>query len=158
MAKKRQESVGNGTLSARQEKALAALLVAPTHQVAAEQAGISPRTLRDYLRQPAFHQEYLARRRQIVSAAVSLAQQRAPAAVAVLCSIMSDSGNPPTARLAAAGKVLDMALRGVEIEDMAQQVAELQEEIDSLKTLVQLLPRPPLEQPTNGNSRRSYAR
>ena len=135
-----------------------ALLSCATHKQAAEQAGMSERSLRRHLRAPGFHEEFLRRRREIVSSAVTLAQQRAPIAVAVLVTIASDNSNPPSVRVSAASKLVDVAMKGVETEDLAEQVAELQEEIDSLKTLAQLLPPPPLEQPTNGNSRRRYAR
>ena len=40
------------------EKALAALLTCTTKQQAAEKAGISPRTLRGYLADPEFQEEY----------------------------------------------------------------------------------------------------
>jgi hypothetical protein len=72
MAKTRQKSVGNGTLSARQEKALVALLTCPTHEMTEKQAGIAARTLRDYLHQPKFHAEYLQRRAELVSSAIAL--------------------------------------------------------------------------------------
>jgi hypothetical protein len=139
-------------LTATQERALVALLSTTTTEEAAKRAGLTSRTLRRYLRIPEFRAEYLERRREIVSAALTLAQQRAPVAVSVLSTIMGDTSKPPTVRVSAASKVLDVAVKGVETEDLVERVAELQAEIDKLKSLAQLLPRP-VEQP-NGHQRR----
>ena len=45
-------------MTPKQNRALAALLTAPSKAAAAQAAGISPRTLRDYLADPTFRQEY----------------------------------------------------------------------------------------------------
>jgi hypothetical protein len=154
MTEKRPKEAKGG-LTRAQERVLMALLSCATHRQAAAQAGVSERSLRRHLRDPEFHEEFLKRLREIVTAAVTLAQQRGPEAVTVLCDIMNDPYNPPTARLAAAGKILDVAIKGVETENLAQQVSELKEEVSHLRDLVRLLPPPPLEQPSNGHQRRS---
>src|SRR5918996_4444956 len=96
-----------GSLTARQEKALLALLADARPEAAAKAAGVTSRTIRNYLRDPKFRAEYLTRRRELVSSAVSLAQQQAVVAVAVLSTIMGDTSKPPTVRVSAASKVLD---------------------------------------------------
>ena len=130
-----------------------ALLSNPTREIAAKQAGITSRTLRRYMALPAFKAEYLARHREMMTDAFSLAQRFSVDCVAVMVSISKDAGMPAGVRVSSSGRVLDVAMKGIELEDMAERVAELQAEIDNLKSLAQLLPTP-VEQPTNGHQRR----
>ncbi len=56
-------------LSAKQEKALAALLVSPTIGEAAQSARVGETTLFRWLQEPAFQEAYRAARLQVLSAA-----------------------------------------------------------------------------------------
>jgi hypothetical protein len=127
MAEKRPKAAENGSLSARQEKALVALLACPTHEMAAKQAGIGTRTLRDYLQQPAFQAAYLARRKEAMAAAVALAQQHATDCVAVLLTIAKDKEMPPSARVSSANSVFSIADNGLKMEDLEVRIANLEE-------------------------------
>jgi hypothetical protein len=82
MSKTRTKSEESG-LTATQERALVALLSTPNHERAARQAGLTSRSLRRYLRTPEFRDEYLARRREMMSSAIALAQQNATLMVQV---------------------------------------------------------------------------
>jgi hypothetical protein len=113
--------------SRREDAALAALLAEPTITQAATKAGISESTLRGWLRDPAFQGRYRDARRQVVEQAVAALQRAASASVETLqrnltCGV-------PTAEIAAAKTIFDLALRGLELLDMAAEVAELKRQL-----------------------------
>ena len=98
---------------ADKEKALAALMDAPTLTAAAEKAGIARRTLYNYLRKDSqFAWEY---KRQRELRAIEQAEQAAEereAALQVIRDVMNNDGVPAAVRLKAAIKLLDMANAG----------------------------------------------
>ena len=116
-------------LSRTQERAIAALLQCPTMTEAATAAGISEATLWRWLRLPAFQEEYRAARRQAVQQAVTAVQRITSTAVATLEGIMNDATAPPASRVTAARVVLDTALKAVELEDLEQRIAALEERL-----------------------------
>jgi|SRR6266545_991893 len=115
-------------LTARQHKALAALISEPSIRKAAEASGVPERTLYAWLKDPAFDAEYRLMRREAAQQAIALVQKYSGSAAATLVQLMSSS-HPAAIRLAAASKVIDLALRTVEIED-------LRDELERLKALV----------------------
>ena len=95
------------------EKALAALLDAPTLTAAAAAAGLDRRTLYNYLRDDSkFAFEY-KRQRQLraIEQAEQAAGERA-AALQAIRDIMNDGEQPAAIRLKAAEKLLDVANDG----------------------------------------------
>jgi hypothetical protein len=117
----------NGRLTAKQEKAIAALLTEPSVAAAAAKAGIATSTLFGWLRDPTFDTAYRTARRAAVGHAIARLQQLSSVAVVVLATVMADKNTPASVRVAAASKLLDMALRAVEIEDLEARVAALEE-------------------------------
>lgn len=117
----------NATLSPKQYNAIAALLSEPTVRKAAEVAKVPERTLYNWLKIPAFAAEYRAARREAVSQAIARTQQHSSAMVSVLIGIAADSKKPAAARIAAASKALDIAIKSVELEDLAVRLAALEE-------------------------------
>src|SRR5262249_15391806 len=78
-------STGHGErLSRDQEKAIAALLVAPTITDAADKAGSHPNTLRPWTRQPAFAAAYAEARQELIRRTVHRLQYAMLTAVAAL--------------------------------------------------------------------------
>ena len=67
-----------------------------------------------------------SRRRESVKQAVAQLQRVSWSAVQVLVQLMADAKLPPTTRLNAAGKVLDLAIHAVEMEDMDARLAALE--------------------------------
>jgi hypothetical protein len=133
MPKTRNISEETGLTSA-QERALLSLLSTPTHEMAAKQAGITSRTLRKYLRTPAFHAEYLARRREMMSSAIALAQQFAADMAAVQITLAKDAGTPPSVRVAAASAVLNLGQTGLQTEDLEARINRLEEVLNDINT------------------------
>lgn len=113
------------TLTPAQHKAVSALLTEPSVRKAAEASGVKERTLYTWLRQPDFGAAYRAARREATQQAIARLQQMSGAAAVVLCQLMA-SGNPAPVRLAAASKVLDMAIKSVELEDLQARLEALE--------------------------------
>jgi AcrR family transcriptional regulator len=116
------------TLNARQLQAVSALLSEPTIGKAADRAGVSVRTLYSWLHDDAaFIATYQDARRQAVQQAIAQLQKHSSDAVSVLVSIMKNTSKPPAVRIAAASKVLDLAIKGVELEDLAARLEALEQ-------------------------------
>jgi len=113
----------------REAAAIAALLAEPTVEAAAKRAGISESTLLRWLQDAAFSAEYRAARRAVVEGAIGRLQQTATQAVDALarnlrCGI-------PAVEVGAAKAVLDQAMRGLELLDLAERVAALEQAADA---------------------------
>lgn len=117
---------GSKQLSARQEKALAALLAGPTHKAAAATAGVSEATLRRWLQQPEFKAAYRQARLNVLEHAVGRLQQVAGKAVDALERNL-DCGNP-TVEVRAALGVIEQAHKGRHELDWEQRWQELEAE------------------------------
>jgi hypothetical protein len=120
-------------LTARQYKALAALVSEPNIRRAAEASGVPERTLYTWLKDPLFDAEYRVMRRDGVRQATARLQHASAAAVSVLCQLMAKDTTHPSIRLAAASKILDLAIRAVELEDFADRLAAMERAIGNRK-------------------------
>lgn len=118
---------GMGKMERRQDLAIQALLMQPTVQEAAKAARVGERSLWRWLQLPDFQERYRAARRASVSQAVSRLQQASGGAVQCLVDVMEDTNAPATARVAAARTCLEMAIRGIELEDLASRVEALEQ-------------------------------
>jgi hypothetical protein len=113
----------------REDAALAALLSEPTIEAAATKAGISEPTLWRWLAEPSFKSRYRDARRQVVEHAISGLQQAAGEAVEALrrnlqCGV-------PASEIAAAKAIIDQAVKGVELVDLAERVEALEASADA---------------------------
>lgn len=117
------------TLTAKQQKAIAALLSQSTIQKAANEAGVSDRSIFNWLNQPAFSDAYRQARSRMVSQAIAGLQQSMVGALSALQDVMNDPGNPPSARVSAARTVLELAFRGAEIEDLTERIKALEKHV-----------------------------
>ena len=113
-------------LTPKQHKTISALLTEPTVGAAADKAGVGERTLYTWLSDPAFRTVYLAARREAVNQAVAQLQRISSEAVAVLQQVMSDESKPASARITAARSVLEYSLKAVELEELEQRLAALE--------------------------------
>jgi len=108
------------------EQAIAALLAQPTVADAARSIGVGESTLRHWLREPVFCEAYRMARRQAVEVAIGTLQQAAAEGVTTLRRNMSET-TPPAVQVRAAVAILEHAARGVELLDLAERVAALEE-------------------------------
>ncbi len=120
-------------LTPKQEQLIAALLTSSTTQKAAEAAGVSETTAHRWLRESIFVLAYKAARRAAVDQAVGRLQQCAAGAVAVLASVAGDTKAPASARVSAAGKLLDLAFKGLELDDLATRLDALEQQMGGSK-------------------------
>lgn len=109
------------------EKALAALLTCPTKREAAQRAGISDRTLRNYLADPSFQAAYQQAFNGIVEDATRQAQQSLAPALFTLREIMEDAEIPAAARVTAARTALEYAIKLTEANDFAARLERLEQ-------------------------------
>ena len=109
-------------MTPNKERALQALLTCPTKKAAAEQAGISARTLRDYLADPEFQAEYRKAFQSLVTEATRQAQQALSPALSALKSIVEDEEENSSSRIAAARALLEYGLRLTEFNDILQEL------------------------------------
>ena len=102
------------------------MLAHPTIADAARSIGVGESTLRRWLREPAFCEAYRVARRQAVEVAIGTLQQAAAEGVTTLRRNMSET-TPPAVQVRAAVAILEHAARGVELLDLAERVAALEE-------------------------------
>ena len=114
------------TLSLAQHKAVHALLTEPTIRQAARAAGVDERTLYRWLKDPAFAAVYRSARREATQQALAQLQRQSGEAVKTLVSIMKNARQPAAARIAAAAKVLDLAVKTLELDDFEARLAALE--------------------------------
>jgi hypothetical protein len=122
---------GGEKLSRGQERAIAALLQAPTIEKAVPASGVSERTLRGWLKLPEFQAAYRQARREVVEVAIGKLQQVTAQAVEKLQALLDAPS--PTVQLGAAKAVLDYARQAIELTDLVEKVEELKRQIEELK-------------------------
>lgn len=113
-------------MTRKMEAAVAALLTAPTISIAAQAVGISEQTLWRWLQLTEFQEKYREAKRQAVAQAVTRLQQATTKAVDTLEDIMNDKIAPPSSRVTAAKTVLEMAIKAIEMEDLAVRIEALE--------------------------------
>ena len=116
-------------MTARQQKALAALLISPSKAAAAKAAGISTRTLRDYLADPEFQTAYRDAFGNMVEDATRQAQQAISPALSTLREIVEDKEEDAQARISAARAILSHGLKLIETTDILNRLQELETEM-----------------------------
>ncbi len=119
------ESQTADTLSVRQHKALSAILSEPSIRKASEQCSVPERTLYQWLKTPAFADEYRSARREATQQAIARVQQFSGHAAATLVSLL-DTRHSPAIRLAAASKILDIAIRTVDLEALEARLIAME--------------------------------
>jgi hypothetical protein len=117
-----------GHLSARKEKAIAALLTEPTIAAAAKKAGIGEATLYRWLSEDEhFEKAYRAARKSAVEGAIGGLQRASQAAVSTLESNLTCG--LPSVEVRAAISVLDYAIKGVQSYDILERLEEIEREM-----------------------------
>jgi hypothetical protein len=120
--------VGHGSKFGRKkEEAIAALLSQKSIEDAARVAKIGVNTLLRWLQLPEFKAEFHKARREAVHRSVARLQQATGAAAVVILKVMTDTNVPPAVKLRAAERVFELAIKGVELEDLEARVAALEQ-------------------------------
>jgi len=113
-------------LGRKKEAAILALLSARTVEDAARMAGVTPRTLYRWLKEPAFNAAYRDARRAVFSQSVTRMHQMTSAAVTILGKVMVDPSTPPATKIRAADSILSHTAKAIEIEDVGARLSELE--------------------------------
>ena len=118
-------------MTAKQKKALAALLTAPTIDAAAQAAGIGYTTLRRWLKDDeAFRREYERELAGLVTDAAAKAKQSMAPALSVLREIVEDEYGPAAVRVSAARSLLEYGLKLTEITDVIARLDALERNLE----------------------------
>jgi len=112
------------TISAKQEKVIAYLVVEPTIEKACEKAGINPATYWRWTQQEAFLKEYRKARRTIFENTVARLQSLTHEAVE--CLERNLHCENASVEIRAASIVLDLAARGIETLDLEGRIEMLE--------------------------------
>lgn len=111
----------------RQQKALVALIRAPTIEAAAETAGVGYSTLRRWMREDTeFKIAYRAALDELLQDASAQAKQSLSPALKALGEIVEDEGQPATARISAARSILEYGLKLTETVDILARLDALE--------------------------------
>jgi transposase-like protein len=102
------------------------LLSNSTIKRAAKAVGIDETTLWRWLQDKDFHAAYRTARRESVSQAMPRLQQVSTEAVNTLREIVKDKKQPAPSRVSAAKAILEFSIKAVEIEDMAERLAQVE--------------------------------
>lgn len=115
-------------MTPKQNKVLAALLTSPSKAAAAQAAGISSRTLRDYLADPSFQTEYKRAFAGLVEDATRQAQQAIAPALSTLREIVESEDENAQARISAARSILEYSVKLTEQTDILTRLDELEKQ------------------------------
>jgi hypothetical protein len=118
---------GHGSKFARKkEAAIAALLSERNQAEAARAAGINLSTLKRWMREPEFIQDYRRARWEVVEQGYARIQQNTPAAASVLLKLMVDPATPASGRIRAALGTFTLAREALDV-DIETRVAALEQ-------------------------------
>jgi hypothetical protein len=110
----------------KKETAIAALLTSKSVEDAARAVEVDSNTLLRWLQIPEFKTDYLKARRETVLQSVARMQQATGAAGITVLKLMTDPNVPAAVRLRAAEYVFEVAMKGVELEDIESRLAALE--------------------------------
>jgi phage terminase small subunit len=119
--------------SRQKERFLSALLTQPTIAKAAATAGISEATAGRWMKQPEFQRQYRESKRALVEHATTVIQRLATTAVETLGTIMTDRDASTSSRVAAARTILELSLRGVELDDVMTRLATMEKLVQEMR-------------------------
>lgn len=117
-------------LNIRQERFLNALLESNSIEEASEKANITRQTGHRYLKDPVFLENYRGLRRDAMQQVTTQLQQAAVEAVDVLKEVMNNKEAPAASRVSSAKNVLDVAYRAFELDDLAEEVEKIKEQLE----------------------------
>lgn len=123
------KSAENGRLTPKQTKGVAAIVSTRTYGEAAEAAGVAERTIRRWMKAPAFRRALADAEGDVLDTVTRRLVYLQRAAVDEIAAQMTDADAPPTVRLRAAQTVIDTAIRLVELRTLERRIAALESEM-----------------------------
>jgi len=123
------------TLPANQQKALAALLATPSIEAAAEQCGLTARTIKRYLADKTFAACYREQRALVLNETVAGLEKASVDAVAALTGALEDAD--VGTRIRAARSIIEFMFKGTDMERKNREIDEIEREIEELREMVE---------------------
>lgn len=114
------------SLTPKQTRAVLALLERPTLKDAATAAGVAASTLHRWMQQEKFKAAHMEARRAAVNQSIAHLQSATGEAVTCLRDVMKSTSASDAAKVSAARAVLELSLKAVELEDLAERVKQLE--------------------------------
>lgn len=114
-------------MNARYRKAMSALLTASNFREASEISGMSESTLRNYLNDPEFSEEYDQRTKDLVRDACTQGKKSMRMALNTLREVCGNKEENSQVRVSAARSLMEYTLRLIEISDLDERVRKLEE-------------------------------
>ena len=121
-------------LGRKKDAAVLALLSQRSVDEAARVAGVGPRTLYRWMKEPEFDAAYRDAKRAAFSQSIARLHQMASAAVTTLGKAMVDPSTPPATKVRAADSILDHTAKAIELEDLEARLADLERSAEIWKT------------------------
>ena len=121
-------------LGRNKDAAVLALLSQRSVDEAARVAGVGPRTLYRWMKEPEFDAAYRDAKRAAFSQSIARLHQMASAAVTTLGKAMVDPSTPPATKVRAADSILDHTAKAIELEDLEARLADLERSAEIWKT------------------------
>lgn len=116
----------NERLSAKQQRAIEALLTEPTTRSAAEAAKVSEATIFRWLAEPVFAAMYREARGRLLESTLTALQAASADAVTCLRDVINDKAAQVSARVSAAKTVLELGLKAREVLEVEERLAYLE--------------------------------
>lgn len=111
-------------LSRKQDLAISALLSCDKVADAAEQAGVSEKTLYRWMQEPEFKAAYRAARQAVLQASIGALQAASSEGVATLRRNLTCG--TPSVEVQAAAKLLDQCFKAAELHDIIERLEEIE--------------------------------
>lgn len=118
-------------VSQKKERAIMAMLTAPTMKKAAFDAKIGETTLFRWLKLAEFEKAYRQARRQAIDQTISRLQQASTHAVSTLQDVMGDETAPHSSKVSAARAILDISFKAFELDDLGARIETLERQLES---------------------------
>jgi hypothetical protein len=125
MTDARQKSGHGDKVSRKWEQAIGALLTQGSLGKSAAASNISESTLRRWLKDPAFQVAYGQAKRELLDSTIN--QLRSVGSDAVVALHEVAKSGPAGARVSAGRSILEILLRAVEVQDLAERLDKLEE-------------------------------
>ena len=120
-------------MTPNKNKALQALLTQPTKKAAAKAAGITTRTLANYLSDPDFMERYREAYQEILEETARAAQQRIAPAFETLQQIIESDTESGQVKITAIRTLLEYSLKLLDVVDTQKRLKELQSIVEELE-------------------------
>ena len=129
--------IARSELPLRQLRVVDALLIEPTIAKAAKRVGVNERTVRKWMKGPAFQRALDEARREAFAESLARLLAGAGAAVEALHRVLEDERARPSDKVSAARTLLDHAHRAEEALDVRERIAALEAALASRREQLQ---------------------